>query len=242
MKRSQRIALFVFLGAAAAALFATLGRRDGAPPPDGAPTPAIEHPAPRPDSSPGTEHRASPDEPDPIGSGGREAAHALPGLRGVDPELDPEVDPADAPFVAAFGEPTPELLRASVEAVVADLFVDRALSPGEIDRAAQALVELRAARVELDQLAMEPAHAQRRRALVEALGRASETFREVTQITPAEFTARAAEAASGPAGRDSLGDASGQGGGSGIDRDVDPEYVPDDDFLPPRSPAPEPLR
>lgn len=233
MNRSQRIAVFVLLGAAAAALFATLGRRDPAPPPDDAPPPAIERPVARPETAPGAERRADPGEADPMAPAGREAAHARPEPRDDDPAIAPELDPADLPFVAAFGEPTPELVRAAIEAVVAELFVDRALSPGEIDRAAQALVDLRAARAELDQLAMEPAHAERRRALVEDLGRASETFREVTQMTPAEFTARASEVASGPAGR-------ADPAGGGIDRDLDPDYVPDDDFLPPRSPAPEP--
>ena len=44
--------------------------------------------------------------------------------------------PEDAAFTAAFGEPTPELLRASVEAVVADVFADRRLSRCGADGAA----------------------------------------------------------------------------------------------------------
>lgn len=235
MQRSQRIALFVFLGAAAAALFATLGRREAAPPPAGLQPPAIEQPAVRPDTHPGAERTASPAVANAIGSADPSAAAARPEPRASDPGI----DPADAPFVEAFGEPTPELVRAAIEAVVADLFVDRPLSPAELDRAAQALVDLRAARAELDRLPMEPAQAERRRALVEALGQASETFRQITQMSPAEFTTRAAEVASGPPGR---GDAGGLSGGGGIDRDIDPDYVPDDDFLPPRDAAPEPLR
>ncbi|MBK7948251.1 MAG: DUF4168 domain-containing protein [Deltaproteobacteria bacterium] len=232
MQRPQRIALFVSLGAAAA-LFATLGRRDEAPPSDGLRPPAIERPAAHPDTGPGVERSASPTPVDPTGSVDPSEAPALQEPRAIDPGI----DPADAPFVEAFGEPTPELVRAAIEAVVADLFVDRPLSPAELDRAAEALVELRSARAELDQLAMEPAQAERRRALVEALGQASETFREITQMSPAEFTARAAEAASGPTGRGGPGG----GGGGGLDRDIDPDYVPDDDFLPPRGAAPETL-
>lgn len=135
------------------------------------------------------------------------------------------LDPADARFAEQWGEPTPALVRASIEAVVADVFLDRHLTPAEIERATAALLDLRRARAELDALPMEPAHAARRRALVEALGRASEAFQAVMDMSPSEFTARAADATGDAAG--------GASGGVGIDRDVEPDYVPDDDFLTP---------
>lgn len=134
-------------------------------------------------------------------------------------------DSADADFAERWGEPTPALVRASIEAVVADVFLDRRLTAAEIERATAALLELRTARAELDALPMEPAHAARRRALIEALGRASEAFHAVMDMSPSEFTARAADATAHAAG--------GAAAGGGIDRDVEPDYVPDDDFLVP---------
>ncbi len=243
MQRPQRIALFVFVGAAAAALFATFGGREAAPPPESAASPAIERPADGQGLWPGASPSATSGGAQPAASAGRDAAPALPEGR----DFDPEGDPADAPFVETFGEPTPELVRAAIEAAVADLFADRPLTPAEIDRAAEALVELRAARAELDRLAMEPAQAERRRALIEALGHASETFRATTGMSPAEFTTRAAEVARDPARRGDLGSLGNESensmaSGGGIDRGVDPDYVPSDDYLPPRSAEPEPTR
>lgn len=232
MSSSQRIALLVFLGAVAAALYAMLGPREGEAPAAHSPEAAMERPTGGPDPRPTGERSGSPTRAAATPPADRDAPTARPAPRA----FDSAIDPADAPFVDAFGEPSPELVRAAIEAVVVDVFVDRTLSPAELDRAAKALVDLRAARAELDGLPMEPAHAERRRALVEALGQASETFREVTRLSPAEFTTRAAEATSAPAVD---GD---PGGGIGIDRDVDPGYVPEDDFLPPRGAAPEPVR
>lgn len=227
MLRPSRIALSLILGAVgivAAVLFAGPTLREGSPDHGGA---ALDHDAAAPStlSAPATPARepAPASMPAPAPDPMQHDDARLSAGPSDDDSADPSAsDPADAAFVEAWGEPTPELLRASIEAVVADLFVDRTLAPAELERATQSLLALRTLRAELDALPMEPAHAARRRALVEELGRASETFHAVMDMSPSEFTTRAAEA---------TGNAT---GGGGIDRDLDPEYVPDDDFLPPR--------
>jgi len=223
VRRPSRIALLVVLGAVGAVAMALFGwppLREGAPDhndaahdQDVAAPPTVAAPAHAP--APVLVPKPAPTHPDDLSLSADKSAETSTAV--------PAVDPADAPFVETWGEPTPELLRASIEAVVADIFVDRTLAPAEIERATQALLELRTLRAELEALPMEPAHAARRRALVEELGRASETFHDVMDMSPSEFTTRAAEA---------TGDDS---GGVGIDRDLDPDYVPEDDFLPPRA-------
>lgn len=118
------------------------------------------------------------------------------------------VSQEDAAYAALYGEPTPELVRRELARALDAGFADLRLSPAEIERASDALYRLRETRIALDALPMEPGTAAERRRLVEALGQATSTFRDVTRMDPAEFTARA------------LAEKGGASGGIGIDRDA----------------------
>lgn len=202
MKRTRRIALLVAAGALAAAAIALLRLQPAEPvrPPASLPPVASPAPSDRGGADAFPPDAASDEREDDEGSGG------------------PAVDPADVAFVEAFGEPTPELVRASLEGALGALRSERPLDPALLEQASQALVDLRTLRAELDALPMKRSTAARRRALVEALGRASESFRAATDMTPAEFTARAAAL---------------EGGGSRIDREPGSESLPVDDFRSP---------
>ncbi|MEZ4334187.1 MAG: hypothetical protein R3F35_20745 [Myxococcota bacterium] len=125
----------------------------------------------------------------------------------------PPGSPEDAAYAALYGEPTPELMRRELARALDAGFTDLRLSPAEIERASDALYRLRETRVALDALPMEPDTAAERRRLVEALGEATSTFRDVTRMDPAEFTSRALAARGGASG------------GIGIDRDAAPGGV-----------------
>lgn len=130
----------------------------------------------------------------------------------------PGASDEDARFVAEFGGPTPELIRARLEQALETSFPDRKLSSDELERAASALVRLRETRMALDALAFDPSTSNERRRLVEELGRAAADFSDVLEMDPAEFTARVA------------GSGNGSFGSGGIDRE---EGLPAVDFEPP---------
>jgi len=129
--------------------------------------------------------------------------------------------PEDIRFEAEFGAPTPELIRSSFEGAVAVVFPDRRLSSDEVEKASTALHRLREARGALRLLPMEAEHATERRRLIEEMNDATRDFEDVMDMDPAAFTEAAQDSEEAE-------------GGVGIDRDVEPDYVPVDDFLEPR--------
>lgn len=87
------------------------------------------------------------------------------------------------------GEPTPALVHAALSAAVERHLPDRKLSSDELDAASDALWRLRQARLELLALGDDPARAERRRELVEAIGEATSDFSYHLEMTPSELTA-----------------------------------------------------
>jgi hypothetical protein len=85
--------------------------------------------------------------------------------------------------------PTRELVRAAIEATIAERFTDYRLSSDELERATDALVELREAQEALRALPMGPETAEERRILVERIGEATSSFNEVLDMDPSDFTA-----------------------------------------------------
>jgi len=87
--------------------------------------------------------------------------------------------------------PAGPITREAFERRLAEVAPDRRLSRGEIDLAQAALIRQRAARSALASLPAEAANAERRRSLVEAIGRASSEFRALVGLDPLEFTGEA---------------------------------------------------
>ena len=81
-------------------------------------------------------------------------------------------------------------IRARLEASIAEHLPDRKLSSDQLDAATDALLRLRAARLELAALPRTPEHAERLRELTAAIGEASADFEYVVDLDPAEFTER----------------------------------------------------
>jgi hypothetical protein len=102
--------------------------------------------------------------------------------------------PAPAPESEAAEAPPPsrrDAVRALLEQSLAEHFPDRKLSSDELDAAADALMRLRAARLELRALPRTPENAERLRELGEEMGRASEDFEYLVDVDPITFTEKA---------------------------------------------------
>jgi hypothetical protein len=97
----------------------------------------------------------------------------------------PEVAPAPAPPSRR------EAVRALLEKSLAEHFPDRKLSSDELDAAADALLRLRAARLELRALPRTSENAERLRELSEEMGRAFEDFEYLVDVDPVTFTEKA---------------------------------------------------
>lgn len=140
-------------------------------------------------------------------------------VRAPNPLEPPETrSPEDLRFESEFGAPSPALIRRAFESALAESFPDRRLSSDEVEKASSALHRLRETRIEMRALPMEPEHAEERRRLIDEMNEATRDFEDVMDMDPAEFTETAQESH----------------GGVGIDREVESDYVPDDDFLEPR--------
>jgi hypothetical protein len=106
-------------------------------------------------------------------------------------ELDSGSSPAPSPEPeAAPPDPRREAIRARLEADLAAHFPALKLSSDEIDAAADALMRLRAARLELNGLPRTAENAERIRTLTREIGEAYEDFEYVVELDPAEFTER----------------------------------------------------
>jgi hypothetical protein len=104
-------------------------------------------------------------------------------------EAPPEPAPLGEPR-AAPADPRREAVRARLARDLAAHFPDRKLSSDEIDAAADALMRLRAARLELNELPRTAENAERIRSLTREIGEAYEDFEYVVELDPAEFTER----------------------------------------------------
>jgi hypothetical protein len=103
---------------------------------------------------------------------------------------EPRAAPADPRREAAPADPRREAVRARLARDLAAHFPDRKLSSDEIDAAADALMRLRAARLELNELPRTAENAERIRSLTREIGEAYEDFEYVVELDPAEFTER----------------------------------------------------
>ena len=84
-----------------------------------------------------------------------------------------------------------DAVRALLEQSLAEHFPDRKLSSDEIDLATDALMRLRAARLELKALPRTAENAERIRELTAELGQASADFEYLLDVDPITFTERA---------------------------------------------------
>ena len=84
-----------------------------------------------------------------------------------------------------------DAVRALLEQSLAEHFPDRKLSSDEMDLATDALMRLRAARLELNALPRTAENAARIRELTTELGQASADFEYVVDVDPITFTERA---------------------------------------------------
>jgi hypothetical protein len=102
----------------------------------------------------------------------------------------PEPEPAaeDEPLVGSGGAPSRRLVRAALADALARHHPELERSPGEIERGADAIARMRAAREALDVLPFLPENAPRRGALLDELLEASQEFREAIGLSPEEFT------------------------------------------------------
>jgi len=101
-----------------------------------------------------------------------------------------EPAPAPAtPWVTEKGEPTRALVRGALAAAIERHDPSLKLSSAELDAATDALWTLREARLELARLGDDPAHARRRRVLVEKIGRATADFSYHVEMSPGELSA-----------------------------------------------------
>ena len=120
------------------------------------------------------------------------APRAPPAVAPPAPAPAPEASAAPLP-AAPPAEPPDDRrveIRARLERDLAAHFPELKLSSDEIDAAADALVRLREARLELALLPRTPEHGERRRELLREIGRAYEDFEYVVELDPAEFTER----------------------------------------------------
>ena len=101
--------------------------------------------------------------------------------------------PAPAPDGAEAQAPPSrrDAVRALLEQSLAEHFPDRKLSSDEIDLATDALMRLRAARLELKALPRTAENAERIRELTAELGQASADFEYLVDVDPITFTERA---------------------------------------------------
>jgi len=154
--------------------------------------------APGPRPAPGADRAAAPRAAPPSSTPAPPPVRERPGAT-PPPAPSPEADRAPGPqkpaaLVDEHGAPTPQLVRAALADALARHQPSLKLSSEELDAAASALWRLREARLELRALREapdSPTASERRRALREAIGRASEDFRYHVEMSPAEFTALA---------------------------------------------------
>jgi hypothetical protein len=106
------------------------------------------------------------------------------------PTAPPPTAPSASPEAAAPSDPRREAIRAKLAADLDTHFPELKLSSDEVDAAADALMRLRAARLELDALPRTPDNGERVHELVREIGRAYEDFEYVIELDPAEFTER----------------------------------------------------
>lgn len=176
----------------------------GAAFPETAPAPGVPLPETAP---PAEESETLPDEliPPPT----PEEVHAPP---------EPEADSDRAALVDATGGPSRTLVRAALADALARRYPDLERSPEEIDRAADAVLRIRAAQEALAALPLTLENAGRRLSLREKIQVASAAFREAIGLSPDEFT-EGLEAA------------------GGVDRFDPDEPIPEPSYL--GEPAPE---
>jgi hypothetical protein len=103
------------------------------------------------------------------------------------PQPVPEPDSTEAPAPPS----RRDAVRALLEQSIAEHFPDRKLSSDEIDLATDALMRLRAARLELKALPRTAENAERIRELTAELGQASADFEYLVDVDPITFTERA---------------------------------------------------
>jgi hypothetical protein len=188
----RRVGWWVALGAALLAGALWLG--GGSPPPPGAhaPAPPVDEPS-----------ASRPPAPAELPSAAERRSAPAP-RRPATPEPTPWID--------ATGEPSRALVRAALEAALADHWSSHKLTPAEVERITDAALELREAQDALRELPADPEVADRRRALVERIAAADAAFAEVMEMSFAEFTG-------------------GAGAGGGIDRAEPGESVPPPEYL-----------
>jgi len=113
-----------------------------------------------------------------------------------EPQAPLATPPAPAPETAEPPAPVSppsrrEAVRTLLEQDLAEHFPDRKLSSDELDAATDALMRLRAARLELRALPLTPENAERIRALKDEMGQASLDFEYVVDVDPITFTEKA---------------------------------------------------
>lgn len=106
-----------------------------------------------------------------------------------EPEARAEADSELAPLVDAAGNPSRTLVRAALAEAVARDHPDLEPSPEALDRAADAILRIRAAQKALAALPLTLENAGQRVALRENLQAASEAFREAMGLSSGDFTA-----------------------------------------------------
>jgi hypothetical protein len=126
----------------------------------------------------------------------REAAEAQPAPPAAEPQTPLAMPPGPAAGTAEPPAPVSppsrrEAVRALLEQDLAEHFPDRKLSSDELEAATDALMRLRAARLELRALPLTPENAERIRALKEEMGQAALDFEYVVDVDPITFTEKA---------------------------------------------------
>ena len=142
-------------------------------------TPQSSSPPPASPQEAGPGPAASPAPPEPA------ASHPPPVAAGDDPE----------PLLDEAARPSRALVRATLEATLRERFPMHKLSPAEVDRLADATLDLREAQESLRALPVEPEWADARRALRARVVASTETYVELLDMTPSEFSAEAAPGA-----------------------------------------------
>lgn len=125
-----------------------------------------------------------PEEPEPPG----EDFDETPGPEQEGPPSEPDLGSELAPLINSAGEPSRFLVRSALESKITRDHPELEVSPGDFERASDAILRIRAARLELEKLAFDAANASRRVLLRDEILRAYVEFEEALGISPTAFT------------------------------------------------------
>jgi hypothetical protein len=127
-----------------------------------------------------------PEEPEPLGEDFSETP--VPEQEGPPPEPEPALDFELAPLFNGAGEPSRFLVRSALQSKITRDHPTLEVSPEGLERASDAVLRIRAARLEMAKLAFDAANAPRRVLLREEILSAYVEFEKALGISPTAFT------------------------------------------------------